>query len=104
MLYEIDQHPYLSVFYNGTIEVVESGGFLLSGESVFLITLGFGLLVLLGFWVNGQIHHFSKVHTFAFDSTYFIEKKFKYCLSVLNVKAAVKKLVFDLFIFFFFLK
>lgn len=64
MLYEIDQHPYVSIFYNGTIEVVESGGFL-SGESVFLITLGIGLLALLGFWVNGQIHHFSKVQTFA---------------------------------------
>jgi translocon-associated protein subunit alpha len=59
MLYEIDQHPYLSVFYNGSVEVVELGGFL-SGESVFLLTLGIGLLALLGFWVNGQIHHFSK--------------------------------------------
>ncbi|KAJ3690735.1 hypothetical protein LUZ61_019899 [Rhynchospora tenuis] len=59
MFYEIDEHPYVSVFYNGSIEVIESGGFL-SGESVFLLTLGIGLLALLGFWVNGQIHHFSK--------------------------------------------
>ncbi|MBA0683074.1 hypothetical protein Goari_024750, partial [Gossypium aridum] len=45
IFYEIDQHPYQSTFYNGTIEVVEAGGFL-SVESVFLVTLGIALLVL----------------------------------------------------------
>ncbi|KAJ8765046.1 hypothetical protein K2173_010522 [Erythroxylum novogranatense] len=59
IIYEIDQHPYQSVFYNGTIEVVESGGFL-SMESVFLVTLGIALLVLLGLWVHGQIQNLSK--------------------------------------------
>jgi len=62
IIYEIDQHPYQSVFYNGTIEVVEAGGFL-SVESVFLVTLGVALLGLLGLWAYGQIQHFSKVTT-----------------------------------------
>ncbi|XP_008236199.1 PREDICTED: translocon-associated protein subunit alpha [Prunus mume] len=57
--YEIDQQPYQSTFYNGTIEVVEAGAFL-SIESVFLVTLGFALLVLLGLWIHGQIQHLSK--------------------------------------------
>jgi translocon-associated protein subunit alpha len=48
IVYEIDQHPYQNVFYNGTAEVVESGG-LLSVESVFLIALGIALLGLFGF-------------------------------------------------------
>ncbi|OAY37293.1 translocon-associated protein subunit alpha [Manihot esculenta] len=59
IFYEIDQHPYQSTFYNGTIEVVESGGFL-SVESVFLVTLGVALLVLLGLWIHGQIQNLSK--------------------------------------------
>ncbi|EEF33123.1 translocon-associated protein subunit alpha [Ricinus communis] len=59
IIYEIDQHPYQSTFYNGTIEVVESGGFL-SIESVFLVTLGIALLVLLGLWIHGQIQNLSK--------------------------------------------
>ncbi|KAJ3692783.1 hypothetical protein LUZ60_011878 [Juncus effusus] len=59
ILYEIDQQPFVTVFYNGTVEVVESGGFL-SGESVFLLALGAGLLAFLGFWLNGQIQHLSK--------------------------------------------
>ncbi|CAK7329549.1 unnamed protein product [Dovyalis caffra] len=59
IIYEIDQHPYQSTFYNGTIEVVESGVFL-SMESVFLFTLGIALLVLFGLWVNGQIQNLSK--------------------------------------------
>ncbi|XP_021900472.1 translocon-associated protein subunit alpha-like [Carica papaya] len=59
IVYEIDEHPYQSVFYNGTIEVVESGGFL-SVESVFLVTLGVALLVLLGLWIHGQLQRFTK--------------------------------------------
>ncbi|PON55098.1 Translocon-associated protein (TRAP), alpha subunit [Parasponia andersonii] len=59
IIYEIDQHPYQSTFYNGTIEVVEAGGFL-SIESVFLVTLGIALLVLLVLWVHGQIQRLSK--------------------------------------------
>ncbi|KAJ4716729.1 Translocon-associated protein subunit alpha [Melia azedarach] len=59
IVYEIDQHPYQSTFYNGTIEVVEAGGFV-SVESVFLVTLGIALLVLLGLWVQGQVKQLSK--------------------------------------------
>ncbi|KAH7518470.1 hypothetical protein FEM48_Zijuj09G0174900 [Ziziphus jujuba var. spinosa] len=59
IVYEIDQNPYQSTFYNGTIEVVEAGAFL-SIESVFLVTLGIALLVLLALWIHGQIQHLSK--------------------------------------------
>ncbi|XP_073111550.1 translocon-associated protein subunit alpha-like isoform X2 [Elaeis guineensis] len=59
IVYEIDQQPHQSVFYNGTIEVVESGGFL-SIESVFLVTLGAALVGFFGIWAYGQIQHFSK--------------------------------------------
>ncbi|KAK8530011.1 hypothetical protein V6N12_060772 [Hibiscus sabdariffa] len=57
--YEIDQHPYQSTFYNGTIEVVEAGGFL-GVESIFLVTLGIALLVLFGLWLQGQFQRISK--------------------------------------------
>ncbi|KAM0846382.1 hypothetical protein ACQ4PT_055713 [Festuca glaucescens] len=59
IVYEIDQHPYQNVFYNGTIEIVEVGG-LLSVESVFLITLGIALLGLFGLWAYGQVQQLSK--------------------------------------------
>nr|GLL28415.1 translocon-associated protein subunit alpha-like [Ipomoea trifida] len=59
IVYEIDQHPYQSTFYNGTIEVTEPGG-LLSVESVFLFCLGVGLVGLLVFWLHGQIQGLSK--------------------------------------------
>ncbi|XP_047159060.1 translocon-associated protein subunit alpha-like [Vigna umbellata] len=59
IIYEIDDHPFQSVFFNGTVEVAEAGGFL-SMESVFLVTLGAALLVLLGLWIHGQIQHLSK--------------------------------------------
>ncbi|XXG66137.1 hypothetical protein AAC387_Pa05g3677 [Persea americana] len=59
IVYEIDQHPYQSIFYNGTIEVVEAGGFL-SVESVFLFTLGIALVGLLFSWIYGQMQNLSK--------------------------------------------
>ncbi|XP_057783152.1 translocon-associated protein subunit alpha-like [Salvia miltiorrhiza] len=59
IVYEIDQNPYQSTFYNGTIEVTEVGG-LLSVESVFLFCLAVALLGLLGIWIRGQIQNFSK--------------------------------------------
>ncbi|XP_010526562.1 PREDICTED: translocon-associated protein subunit alpha-like [Tarenaya hassleriana] len=59
IIYEVDEQPYQSVFYNGTIEVVESGG-LLSGESVFLVTLGIALLLLVGLWVYSQVERLTK--------------------------------------------
>ncbi|XLR03609.1 hypothetical protein S83_069807, partial [Arachis hypogaea] len=59
ILYEIDQHPYQNIFFNGTIEVAKAGGFL-SMESVLLVTLGISFLVLLGLWIHGQIQHLYK--------------------------------------------
>ncbi|XP_073155521.1 translocon-associated protein subunit alpha-like [Henckelia pumila] len=59
IVYEIDQNPYQSTFYNGTIEVTEAGG-LLSVESVFLFCLGIALIGLLVFWIRSQIQQFSK--------------------------------------------
>ncbi|KAF7810806.1 translocon-associated protein subunit alpha-like [Senna tora] len=59
IIYEIDQHQYQSTFYNGTIEVVDSGS-LLSMESVFLSTLGVALLALLVLWIYGQVQSASK--------------------------------------------
>ncbi|KAI3515268.1 hypothetical protein L1887_14091 [Cichorium endivia] len=59
IVYEIDQLPYENTFYNGTIEVTEAGG-LVSIETVFLVSLGIGLLIFLGFWVHGQIQNLSK--------------------------------------------
>ncbi|XP_052877225.1 translocon-associated protein subunit alpha-like isoform X2 [Gossypium arboreum] len=54
IVYEIHQKPYQNTFYNGTVEVVEAGGFP-SVESVFLVTLGIALLVLLALWLHGQL-------------------------------------------------
>ncbi|KAL7002590.1 hypothetical protein U1Q18_003742 [Sarracenia purpurea var. burkii] len=59
VLYDIDQNPYQSTFYNGTIEVAEAGG-PLSVESVFLFCLGIALLGLLGLWIRNQIQNLSK--------------------------------------------
>ncbi|KAK4284829.1 hypothetical protein QN277_001610 [Acacia crassicarpa] len=59
IMYEIDQHPYQSTFYNGTIEVVDASS-ILSMESVFLVTLGIALLVLFGLWIYGQVQNASK--------------------------------------------
>lgn len=60
VIYDVEGKAYQNVFYNGTIEVVESGG-LLSGESVFLITLGIALLLLLGLWAYSQVQRLTKV-------------------------------------------
>ncbi|KAL8248381.1 hypothetical protein R6Q59_005249 [Mikania micrantha] len=57
--YEIDQQPYQNTFYNSTIEVTEAGGFV-SAETVFLVTLGLALIVLLGLWVRSQLQFLSK--------------------------------------------
>ncbi|CAH2061637.1 unnamed protein product, partial [Thlaspi arvense] len=59
IIYDVEGKAYQSVFYNGTIEVVESGG-LLSGESVFLLTLGIALLLLLGLWAYSQVQRLTK--------------------------------------------
>ncbi|MCO5570061.1 hypothetical protein L7F22_023775 [Adiantum nelumboides] len=59
IFYEVDGTPHRSVFYNGTIEVIEPSGFL-SGETLFLVTLGSGMLGLLGMWLYGQFQKLSK--------------------------------------------
>ncbi|CAA6655931.1 unnamed protein product [Spirodela intermedia] len=59
IFYEIEQHPFQNTFYNGTIEVVEAGGFL-SIESIFLVTLGAALVGLFVLWAYGQIQNLSK--------------------------------------------
>ncbi|KAF3650067.1 Translocon-associated protein subunit alpha [Capsicum annuum] len=59
IVYEVDQNPYQSTFYNGTIEVTEPCG-LLSVESVFLFCLGIAVIGLLGLWIRGQIQNLSK--------------------------------------------
>ncbi|KAK8561228.1 hypothetical protein V6N13_149602 [Hibiscus sabdariffa] len=59
IIYEIDQQPFQSTFYNGSIEVAEAGGFF-SVESVFLVTLGIALLVLFGLWLQGQFQRITK--------------------------------------------
>ncbi|KAL8142505.1 hypothetical protein V2J09_015537 [Rumex salicifolius] len=59
IIYEIDQQPYQSTFYNGTIEVIEPSG-PLSVETLFLVTLGIALLAALGLWIRGQIQSLSK--------------------------------------------
>lgn len=70
IVYEIDNLPYQNTFYNGTIEVTEAGG-LISVETVFLVSLGLALLVLLGLWVRGQIQNLSKVLTCTLSSQEF---------------------------------
>lgn len=60
VFYELDNQLYKSVFYNSTVEVVEPSGFV-SGETMFLVTLGLGLLGLLGMWAYAQVQKFSKV-------------------------------------------
>lgn len=59
IVYEIDQHPYQSTFYNGTIEVTEAGG-PLSVESVFLVSLAIAFVGFAVFWIRNQIQHWSK--------------------------------------------
>lgn len=71
ILYEIDQHPYQTIFYNGTIEVTEPGG-MFSVESVFLFCLGVTLLILLGVWIRSQVQHLSKVKMVVFCLNVFL--------------------------------
>ncbi|KAK9690816.1 hypothetical protein RND81_09G155900 [Saponaria officinalis] len=59
IVYEIDNTPYQSTFYNGTIEVTEASG-PLTIETVFLVTLAFSLVAAIGFWLRGQLQRFSK--------------------------------------------
>ncbi|XP_059647514.1 translocon-associated protein subunit alpha-like [Cornus florida] len=58
IFYDIDQNPYQSTFYNGTIEVSEAGS--LGIESIILFVLGITLVALLGLWIRSQIQHLSK--------------------------------------------
>lgn len=81
MVYDIEQHPYQSTFYNGTIEVTEAGGFV-SVESVFLFSLGVALLVLLALWVHSQIQRLSKVLCIYMHKLHFMLQTSGYHFSV----------------------
>jgi translocon-associated protein subunit alpha len=59
VVYEVDNKAYKNVFHNGTIDVVEAG-FFVKGETVFLLTLGLGLLGLLGMWAYSKVQEFIK--------------------------------------------
>ncbi|XP_024365269.1 translocon-associated protein subunit alpha [Physcomitrium patens] len=59
IIYELENKAYTHVFYNSTIDVVESGGFV-SGETIFLSSLGLGLLGLLGMWAYSKVQDFIK--------------------------------------------
>lgn len=59
ILYEVNGQPHQSVFYNGTFEVVEAGGYF-SGETLFLVTLGLGMFGLLSMWLFDQFQKLSK--------------------------------------------
>ncbi|XP_024398118.1 translocon-associated protein subunit alpha [Physcomitrium patens] len=58
-IYELDNKAYTHVFFNSTIDIVESGGFV-SGETIFLSTLGLGLLGYLGMWVYSKVQDLIK--------------------------------------------
>eukprot|EP00246_Nothoceros_aenigmaticus_P016874 TRINITY_DN789_c0_g1_i1.p1 TRINITY_DN789_c0_g1~~TRINITY_DN789_c0_g1_i1.p1 ORF type:complete len:281 (-),score=52.38 TRINITY_DN789_c0_g1_i1:399-1220(-) len=57
--YLVGDQVHRTVFYNGTVDVAEASG-MFSGETLFLFTLGAGLLGLLGMWVYGQAQKLSK--------------------------------------------
>ncbi|KAH7436523.1 hypothetical protein KP509_05G024200 [Ceratopteris richardii] len=59
ILYEVDEVPYQSVFYNGSVEVAEADGFV-RGETLFLVMLGGGVIVLFGVWVSSRFQKLSK--------------------------------------------
>lgn len=60
VVYEIDGGLYKNVFHNGSIDVLENGGFV-KGETIFLCSLGLGILGLLGMWAYSQAQNFLKV-------------------------------------------
>jgi translocon-associated protein subunit alpha len=60
VVYEVDGKAHKNVFHNGTIDVVEAG-FFVKGETIFLLTLGLGLLGLLGMWAYSKVQEFIKV-------------------------------------------
>lgn len=59
IVYEIDGKPYQSIFYNGTIEVVEDGP-LFRMESVFLSGLLISLIVLLIIYIKNGVRNMTK--------------------------------------------
>ncbi|CDY72561.1 BnaCnng78290D, partial [Brassica napus] len=63
IVYEMDGKPYQSIFYNGTVEVVEDGP-LFRMESVFLSGLLISLIVVLIIYIQNGLRHMTKVQTF----------------------------------------
>ncbi|KAG0572976.1 hypothetical protein KC19_VG138200, partial [Ceratodon purpureus] len=59
VVYEMDGKVYRNVFHNGTIDVVE-GGMFVKGETIFLSSLGLGLLGLVGMWAYTKVQEFIK--------------------------------------------
>jgi translocon-associated protein subunit alpha len=59
VVYEMDGNVYRNVFHNGTIDVVEGGSFV-KGETIFLSSLGLGLLGLIGMWIHSKVQEFIK--------------------------------------------
>lgn len=59
IVYEMDGKPYQSIFYNGTIEVVEDGP-LFRMESVFLSGLLISLIVVLIIYIQNGLRHMTK--------------------------------------------
>ena len=59
IIYEIDGKPYQSIFYNGTIEVVEDGP-LFRMESVFLSGLLIFVIAFLAIYIQNVLKHMTK--------------------------------------------
>ncbi|XP_013688074.1 translocon-associated protein subunit alpha-like isoform X2 [Brassica napus] len=59
IVYEMDGKPYQSIFYNGTVEVVEDGP-LFRMESVFLSGLLISLIVVLIIYIQNGLRHMTK--------------------------------------------
>lgn len=57
--YELDGTLFASLVFNSTVEIIEPVGYV-SGESVFLMLLGSGLLALFGVWAYGQVDKMNK--------------------------------------------
>lgn len=59
VFYELEGTLHASVLYNSTIDVIEPAG-MVSGETIFLMMLGAGVLALVGMWASAQLETLSK--------------------------------------------
>lgn len=93
IVYEMDGKPYQSIFYNGTIEVVEDGP-LFRMESVFLSGLLISFIVVLIIYIQNGLRHMTKVQTFT--SHLAILSHFHLMLCPFVVKIQYQKALLDL--------